>query len=504
MTSQFRLCLLALVLLALPGCSKKDGVPNDPRNNPNDPRNNPGGGGSNPVLRANIGIDLGQVSSFVALRGASSSGQALRLEVYRAPDTDPVSPDGGMTSPSPRLLALTLSGEVLEVSLVEEGNPQAAGNVVEQPGVRAIFPTHTWVLFSTPGFGLNVQPGDGGASNDGGPAQISCGIIAARRADGALFCAPLYVNNGWEGTDTNNSIFSNGAGDVVYTMAYVAGAQGMVAPDSERLYKITLPDKGGPIATPALDFPIFMLQTFRVNGTGDLFVNYPASAMDPVGTSKIIPLDGSSAFTVPGQHNNYAIAGQFGAADQDTFYVGEGGGVVEPQVHVVSKSGASFVDTLFTLNMVDAWSFQGLSRLSDGIYMFSNALKELARVIVDGVVQIDPTRRTLSGVDRIVGQGSNTVASGTGEWVFIAASGTGYKFVREDGVNPQTDIPFDPDIDVRSFTVAADGAIDFLGIRTTTQEKIHGKVASRADTVTITSAGVLDPARVIAFTQINN
>jgi hypothetical protein len=487
-TSLSRLGLLALVLLSLLGCSKKDA------GDPNDPRNNPGGG---PVLRANIGIDLGQVSSFVALRGAGSSGQALRAALDDVAAPAPV-------SPGPRLLALTLSGEVLEVSLVEEGNPQAAGNVVEQPPVKAIFPTRKWVLFATPGFGLNVQPGDGGASNDGGPAQISCGIIAARRADGALFCAPLWVNNGWVGTDANNSIFSNGTGDVVYTMAGVVGPQGMVAPDSERLYKLTLPDAGGPIATPALDFPIFMLQTFRVNGTGDLFVNCIASSMDQVGTSKIIPLDGSSAFTVPGQYNNSAIAGEFGAADQDTFYVLGSGGVSEAQVHVVSKSDSSFTDTLFTVNMLDASSFRGLSRLSDGIYMFRNASKELARVIVDGVVQVNPTPKTLPGVDRIIGQGSNIVASSTGEWVFIAASGTGYKFVRYDGVKPQTDIPFDPDIDVRSFTVAADGAIEFLGIRTTTQEKIRGKVASGENTVTITSAGVLDPAQVIAFTRIND
>lgn len=96
---------------------------------------------------------------------------------------------------------------------------------------------------------------------------------------------------------------------------------------------------------------------------------------------------------------------------------------------------------------MDAWSYQGLSRLSDGIYMFSSASKALARVIADGAVIADPTPIVLSGVDRIVGGGINHVASQTGQWVFIAASGTGYKFVRHDGVSQQ-DIPFDVNLDI--------------------------------------------------------
>ena len=134
--------------------------------------------------------------------------------------------------------------------------------------------------------------------------------------------------------------------------------------------------------------------------------------------------------------------------------------------------------------------------------MFSSPSKALARVAANGAVIVDPTLTTLTGVDRIVALGSNTIASASRQWIFIAATGSSYKFVRHDGVKQQ-DIPFDADIDISSFNVSPDGAIEFLGTRTSTQEKIHGSVAAGATDVVITSAGVLDPAQVITFTRVN-
>jgi hypothetical protein len=106
-------------------------------------------------------------------------------------------------------------------------------------------------------------------------------------------------------------------------------------------------------------------------------------------------------------------------------------------------------------------------------------------------------------VDRVLGLDSGGALFPVGgRLVFIAASGTGYKFVRHDGVTQQ-DIPFDATIDVRRFSVSASGAIDFFGVRTDTQEKLHGQIAADSTQVTLTSAGALDPDRVIVFPPVN-
>ena len=263
---------------------------------------------------------------------------------------------------------------------------------------------------------------------------------------------------------------------------------------------------GGPTAAAALDFPLFMLHMFRVNGAGDLFVNYLPSSMDPAARSLILPVDGGSAFTVQGTANNYAIPGEAGKADQNTFYIGSGGGFgvsFESIIRVVTKQGSSFVETDQVLNLPNASAYGGLYRLRDGVYMFSPSEKALVRVIADGALIANPTPIPLVGVDRVLGLDStNTIYPAGGWWVFIAASGAGYKFVRHDGTTQQ-DIPFDATIDVRSFTVSTTGAIDFLGFRLGTIEKLRGSVPAGSTEVTINSAGMLDPAKVVAFTRIN-
>ncbi len=486
-TSLVRCCFLASALAAIPGCGGSN--PRDPNDN-NDGNN----GGGRTVLRETIGIDLAQVNSFVALSGTNASGQAL-LGRHSALESPQSAPEAADTSSGPKLLALTLSGEVLEVSLVEGSNPDAIGQV-SQPAVTAIYPTASWVLFATPGFGMN------------GPdsAPLPCNLIAARRKDGALYCSPLFANNGWTGRDVNSSIFGNAAGDVVYTWAGVAGAQGMVSEDSFGLYKISLGGTAGPSAAPALDFPLFILHMFRVNGAGDLFVNYLPSSMDPAARSLILPADGGNAYTVQGTYNNYAIAGEFGQADENTFYVGSGGGFghsFEGQIRVVSKQGSAFVETDQTLSLAGADAYGGFYRLRDGVYMFSASQKALVKVIANGALIPSPTPIPLVGVDRVLGLDStNSIYPAGGWWVFIAASGSGYMFVRHDGTTQQ-DIPFDANIDVRSFNVSAEGAIDFLGVRLGTTEKLRGSVPAGSTEVTISSAGMLDPAKVVAFTRIN-
>ncbi|MDP3231131.1 MAG: hypothetical protein Q8N26_00045 [Myxococcales bacterium] len=183
---------------------------------------------SSTVLRKNLGLDLAQVTAFVALAaprpGQPLSGVATRRSAL----------EGG-----PRLLALTLSGETLAVSLAEQGTPDAGD--VEQPRIIAVFPTASWVLFSTPNFSVE-RNGE----------EVACSIIAARRSDGALFCAPLFANspNGWSGNNVESSIVANAAGDVVAFLAIAVGPMRAIDPNGQRLYRLTLGET--PTATVAL------------------------------------------------------------------------------------------------------------------------------------------------------------------------------------------------------------------------------------------------------------
>jgi hypothetical protein len=170
-------------------------------------------------------------------------------------------------------------------------------------------------------------------------------------------------------------------------------------------------------------------------------------------------------------------------------------------IRVVARSAGDFGETQQLVNLPGTGAYAGLSRLSDGVFMLNSADRALLRVIADGAVVPTPTPLPLVAVDRIVGPDVR-VSAVAGRWVFIAAYGADYKFVRHDGVTQQ-DIPIEAGLDIRSFTVASTGAIDFLAIRTATDEKVRGAVAAGATATTTSAAGVLDPAQVVAFTRIN-
>lgn len=434
------------------------------------------GPGSSTVLRKNLGLDLAQVTAFVAL-ATPSPGQPLSGVATRRSALE-----GG-----PRLLALTLSGETLAVTLVEQGTPDAGE--VEQPRIRSVFPTASWVLFSTPNFNV---------SREG--EEVACSIIAARRADGALFCAPLFANNGWSGNDTETTIVANAAGDVVAFLAAAVTPSHTVDPDGVRLYRLMLGET--PTATVALNPQGLGLFQFRMNAAGDLFVTRPLSMLSQTMRSEILPVDGGPAFTLQGTHGG-AVSGEAGRPDENAFYVmsgGTGGVDFDGTLEVVTSSGVTFVETPHPVTLPFANGYRGLFRLSDGIYSYSFNDKRLARLVADGGVIANPTTIALTGVTNVVaGAEPQPVA---GRWVFIANSGAGFKFVRHDGVSQQ-DIPLEANLDVRSFTVSSTGAIDFLGVRLATGEKLHGTIAAGSTVVGLVSAGVLDPDQTVAFTRID-
>jgi hypothetical protein len=243
------------------------------------------------------------------------------------------------------------------------------------------------------------------------------------------------------------------------------------------------------------------------DAAGDLLVNYFPSALDQTATlSKVLPVDGGSAFTLQGPHNAFAISGEAGEGDENGFYVTSGGGGGWPfdqTLRFVTKSGSAFVETLQTVTVANASSFGFLFRLGDGIYMFSKSEKALLRVVAGGALVANPTPAVLAGVDHLLDVGGLGIHAAAGQALFLASTGTGYKFIRYDGVSPQQDIPLEADIELSRVTFSTTGTIEFLGVRTGTQEKVRGTVAAGATEVTVSPAGVLDPAQVVVFTRIN-
>jgi hypothetical protein len=311
------------------------------------------------------------------------------------------------------------------------------------------------------------------------------------------------VSSNWSGRQVQETIRANAAGDVFYTVAGILDAQGKTSEDSIRLYKITLGGAEGPSAAPVYGAPI-LPNVFEVNAAGDLYVSYPTSVMDPTVRTEVIPADGSAAYTVQG-NNGKVVPGTVGAADENTFYVmmGADPGVNwEKDIKLVTKEGGSFVETVQTLTLADADSYVDFFRLADGGYTYHRTNKALVRLVADGALVATPTPVPLVGVDRVIGIDCCPINPVGGMWVFIAAEGAGYKFVRHNGT-AQQDIPFDTNLDIRSFTASPDGAIDFLAVRLDTQEKVRGSVAAGATEVTTTTAGVLDPGQVVTFTRIN-
>jgi hypothetical protein len=506
MIMRARLGLVALAVVALLGCGHHEGEGSPPDGGawfpdggawpPDGGAWPPDGGGPHtpqPVLRQSLGIDLSQVRAFAVVSGASNAGLVMR-------GGSPLDSDDGGVPTGPQLLALTLDGDVLVVTLVENGDPQSG--VVSQPEVQQIYPTASWVLFSTPGFNVLRKLGDGSYE------PIPCSLIAARRSDGALYCAPLVIGmpNVIDGRFAR--VQTNAAGDVAYAFAAMMPDGSPQLPDTTdfRLYKITLGGADGPTAALATNSARYQVLWFLANAAGDLMINYWPTPLDQsVTRTEILPADGGATFTLQGEHDSFVICGEAGAADEDTFYVlsgGSGGYSFDGTILAVTRSGSSFVETPHTVTLANAEFFGGLYRLADGVYMFNKNDKALARVIAEGTFVADPTTVAITGVDQLLDIQGLAIAGGSGQAVFLGSTASGYEFIRHDGLTQQ-DIPLEANLELWRVTIGSSGAIDFIGVRTDTQEKIRGSVAAGETTVTIVSDGALDPDQVVVFTQIN-
>lgn len=444
---------------------------------------------SHPKLRASVALDFASVVSFASVSGGGGSGAAvspIRKGIDGGADA---SGDAGPGSPAGGLYALTLAGDALSVSLVEEGNPNANG-ALREPSIDAIFPTPTWILFRAGGYEVSL-PGD-----DGGVNTIPCSTIAARRSDGALFCSGFAGSPSTLGFDF--SLQSNAAGDVVYLEA------GSPAGGDSRVHRVSLGGAGGPTATPITP-PIAAPGWFYSNADGDLLHEYTPSPLDPsVIALAIFPVDGSAAIPFGSRPAGQATRGAFGSPDENTFYVLVGGGAgigFAGSIRVLTKQAGGFVETEVTPNLPMVSNYGILLRLGSDIYLFSASDKALAKVFSEGVLVANPAPVAIQGVTSFLNV-QGVMATPTGAFVtFLANTPTGTQFIRHDGTTQQ-DIPVPNDITLTRVIFAQSGAIDVIGVRTSTLETVRGSIEPASTSLTIATTGVLDPNRIVTFTRI--
>ena len=443
------------------------------------------------VLRQNIGIDLTQVASLAVV---------AQTGTRNLPVPDGVSPFGTWTAAlgGEGLYALTLSGEVLELSLVESSDGSGA---THRPTINAIYTPPGWIFFSTMSFRVRV------ARADGSVEEVDCSTIAANRLTGDLFCADLGISSC--GGDYGNiepgsgTVHGNAAGDLLYVLSKNELNQDLV-------YKITMDADGGPVGTlvPSVLNPVLLV----INATGDLFVRYRPSSIDPVLETRILPVDGGPAYTVEGLgtlsdlgYGTSVNAGTVGTAAEDTFYILDGENVAGTPtlvIHAVTRSGGSFADTRHPLTVPDIGCSSGvLHRLTGGIFMLCRF--NLARVVDEaGTVLTSPSSIPLTGFDRFLLVGGRAERFTPGHVVLLVAAGSTHKFVRHDGVR-QEEILLDESIDLLGFGVSPGGTIDFLGTYLDSGDKVRGTVAADSTEVTILSVEGVDLTESIAFTRIN-
>jgi hypothetical protein len=453
---------LLISLMSLAACHT------DATGKPDETGDETGNDGGGPQLADALSVPLEQVSSFVVQTGASPDAST----VFRAGE-------------GPQLLALTLDGEVIEVSLLEGDGTGAH----QTPPLSQIHSTPDWVLFSTFGFSVYEVAGEE-------EVEIPCNTIAARRSDSALFCSALGIRgsgDNWGNVDPGDAtVLANASGDLMY---FVSGDEF----DQNIVYRVTS-DAEGLVATLVED--VWRPNWLAVNGKGDLLVNHlPAGANEPL--TEIHPADGGAPTPVPTTspfiHNLSGISGAFGSPGEDVFYL------LDLQVPpptssllVAEDQGAGFVVTPHPVAVpMDGNNCGGLNHLVDGIYSVCGTT--LMRLVEDEVVLQDPVLIPFEAATMLL---SFMVRFADSLVVVVASDGVTNMFVRHDGITEES-ISFGDSIELLGFSVSRAGDINFTGVTIDTHEKVLGSVAADSTQLQILSSELVDPDAVVAFTRID-
>ena len=182
---------------------------------------------------------------------------------------------------------------------------------------------------------------------------------------------------------------------------------------------------------------------------------------------------------------------------------GGGGWPFAGTLRLLQMSDGKFTQTDVQVSMPEM-NCSGLFRLANGDYMFCGGQTgvSLARVLLDGAVQVAPVVVKFTGISVMAAVGGLPFRSGGGAFYLLSKDASGQHFARHNGISQQ-DIPLSTSIELLTMNASAAGELDFVGVDNSTNSKVRGTIQPGATEVTILSAEGVSLADMVVFTRIN-
>jgi hypothetical protein len=322
-----------------------------------------------------------------------------------------------------------------ELSAINEDGTLASVDLTDQPDASvftsAIFDTKLYVM-------LAVR----GVSSSEGP----CGLVAARKSDGAMFCVQTpqlnLQSNYW------SAVQSDASGNLVWLNL-----------PPQTLIKLDMTDPNQPTQSSPLDTSTFAGGTLHdaVNAAGDAIVSYFAQSN---GFVRVMKANGGF-YNASSTRSTCLTAGA--ASEPDNFYFTED----QNTLVKLTKSGSDFTKT--TLGSMQASCAVGLHRTNSYLF-FSQAEANggsLSNVFFDVTADtITPhTAIEFAKITGLTGDDSSVVLLG------VDSSGNG-------GI-----VRFTPGVGFTTLLAPGDYAINILGVGKSGDVTFHGQRSSDGATI---------------------
>ncbi len=420
-------CALAVLLTAAPGCKSNDDT-----------------GGE---LRANIGIDLTSVAGFVVTQGAATgtSGAALHAEGAGG---------AGGGSAASQLYALNADGTLTVVTVTQGGTSSTSVTPL------AVFGTRTFVIMAYDGVTYGADP---------------CNFVAARTADGALYCVTVS-NAGFAPSAQGNAEYgallqSDATGNIVW----INHNDGVTVLDLTDPTNPTQQTPAGnddlsPNGPPAGPFSL------AVNDAGDALIS--SWAAQGQYTRVFFPAGGF--FDVSSTDADCLVSGPPASPD-DFYYTTD---APQALVKLAAGSGTTFTETTLSTTVAPFCS-AGVVKVGAQIFLTGDPQSSDANVLVDLAADV-PTALTVGALATVTQVGGcdaslfalGTDASGNGGIVRYDLASGAFTTLLAPGAYALTTMAVSPGCEVTFYGQrAADGAY------------VLGNVAAGSDTVTVDATG---------------
>ena len=409
----------------------------------------PAGGGGPPQLKANLGIDLATVKGFVI-----------------APVANPNPARGaGVADPTiAQLFTLNADGSLTTVTVVTtiDGDGEASSSSSSMnEGPTAVFDTRNFVLI-----GFNHVEYQGS----------SCGMVAARKSDSALFCIPVLAPNGPE--------------TYLPTVDSDATGQYIAVLSRESLYVLDFASGSGPAQSTLIDNGTDgSASLFVMSSRGDVLATVRPQMMGS-GFARIYRRSGG--FSNHGDATGSYTSGIGDDAANFYYVVNIAGGGAGYYLHKLTFNGATYDDSVI---FDDSAGIVGLATLrsENASLVKSGGIIYQARIkggsgagawnyfveLVNGGTPVRHTATTITTIEKLHAFNSGLVIVGLdpiGNSMLVRwlPAGDSYTTVLAPG-----------EYSISKTSVAAAGEITFAGRRLADNARIVGTIAAGTSTVTV-------------------